>query len=1319
MNRPGSHIAAPPKLVLEPVRASSRFHSFPLAPGRYLIGSGDDCDLIIPVAGVAPQHCLIVVGTNRTIVKALSPLTWIDDGPLSESVLQHGQKLILGPIELRTRRPDVSEWLEVPANLGSESEAPSAAPYEPPRIDELLDHARQQLENAIADELPTTESWSEDLPLTEAVDRHAQSVLNEATEHLKDAELERQALEVGERARAIDYLSSELNVRERALEERERSLQTRESTVATEQQQLDSLRHELTDRDSELQELHASIRRQNEEFLERIAAIQEHEKALELQKSTAVEVEQQLLARHQALTTREEQLLEQQAALNQSQEQYSAREASLAGQQSELEGYRVDLLHREEQIESQLVEFVRQKEEFAQQASQRQDREAEWVAQESELRQRIQTLEDELSAQSNSPEPVTAPVGLIDSQVLDGREEDLKYREESVTRRESVLAQSLASLRTAQEQLREEASEIDSRFADLMRREQALPARLVALKEEVRQAEAQLTQVRLDQAELLRSLQEREQQWEVRTATLTEREAALLQSQKGLELRERELRNLRSELDIREEALAQQYAQLQLDRSTLRAAQSRLQLAEQSLQQREAQITQLASLPTASQTVDPEFETREQAVADLAQECERRMAELTQREEQLVQRESGLQLREAELESIRHQIDTQRADLERDQQTLQALQLEHESQVQQLASTPAGGEESQATLDELTRQLESLVQERETVSRLQADVQQEHLGLKAERDELRKIRQQFDLERDQFQELRQQAQTERDTFLLERQAIITERQALRDRERLVQSTEAETSRHQTEAQQALEELQVIESRLAEERTHLEEEWETLRQERAKLAESEAHLDAQREELSELAQNLSQLQSGLTDTGIDEVPQLADEEIPASSEFSVPVSEEPVDADQIPEATGTLVSDEPDLESELDENPIEDVEPDALAGFASFSTIGQTEDGGIPPEVAEILRKTAGQHSAPQPAAPPPVPKSVTGRLDAMLGLGKSASPDSTQAERRRLEELLARPTDDFVDAATQVVADESELQSEYEGEETEVAELETDESESLMAVSTDEVPSDESEIDTHETVAPASGPSDDIRSRLSEMFGINLGGARKSAPVPPPANEEVEEYTEEPEYDEQYEEEPVAEESEPVAESTESSSDNLDPVAAYMEQLLARTRKGKSEVPPAPVKKAVEPPPVVAPVVPVKVEKIAEPEPEPEPEEVQRATRKLDAAEKEAMRANMDSFRTIANSQARSDVARSELRRLKVNVKVKRVFVGVSAVIFLVLLSTVFWADRHYFLEILAALISTAFLSIDFVRTEKRLRELAAVMPDDDEPPVF
>ena len=843
-----------------------------------------------------------------------------------------------------------------------------------------------------------------------------------------------------------------------------------------------------------------------------------------------------------------------------------------------------------------------------------------------------------------------------------------------------------------------------------MQREQSLPARLASLNEEVLQAETHLAELRQRQAEQLTALQDRELQIEVRLAAITSREEVLLQSQKSQEGRERELRNLRSELDIREEALSQQYAQLQLDRSTLRSAQSRLQLAEQAIQQREVQV---AKAETVLQVEDPTLVAREQAVAEQARELEGLLTDLNTREEQLAQRSTDLEIKESGLQENLRQLQTQQSQLERDRLALEGLRQEYESQHQALLAAPVVTAETQASHEELTRQLQSLVEEREALSQLRAELVQEQQGLRAERDELRKIRQQFDQEREQFLGLKEEAQTERDTFLLERQEIITERQALRDRERQVLAKEAEAARHQAEIQQAREEFGISQTRLEEERVHLNEEWDALRQERAELADTQASLDAQREELSELAQQLAELQAGV-DGLVNEHHEL-ESSPPAANEDPVESDFDGSPAAEATEETEEVVEEQladADADAGEDSTDEPEPEPDALAGFASFSSIGHAEEEGIPPEVAEIIRKTAGQH-APPPPPPVPVaaPKSVTGRLDAMLGMGKPVSAESEQDEKRRLQELLSKSTDDYVDAATHGIPEEAAA-DEYDQYASDVEDPvnETEESEQLVTNDPVEV-----------AKAPVPGPSDDIRSKLSAMFGIDLGG-RKAAPSPvaEPLEEEV--YEEEAAYDEPVDEEVVEEPAEPEstdAETADNSTEHLDPVAAYMEQLLARTRTGKTEAPPAPApKKPVEPAVVVAPpVVPVKVEKIAEPE--PEPEEVQRAPRKLDAAEKEAMRANMDSFRTIANSQARSDVARSELRRLKVTVKVKRVFVGVSAVIGLVLLSTFFWADKNYYLEILAAIIATAFLSVDFVRTEKRLRELAASMPEDDEPAVF
>ena len=103
--------------------------------------------------------------------------------------------------------------------------------------------------------------------------------------------------------------------------------------------------------------------------------------------------------------------------------------------------------------------------------------------------------------------------------------------------------------------------------------------------------------------------------------------------------------------------------------------------------------------------------------------------------------------------------------------------------------------------------------------------------------------------------------------------------------------------------------------------------------------------------------------------------------------------------------------------------------------------------------------------------------------------------------------------------------------------------------------------------------------------------------------------------------------------------------------------------------------------------------------------------------DKQAIRANLDSFRTIANTRARSDVARSELRGLKITEKLKHIFLAISGGIALILISTELWTTRRYRIEMSAALLATAFLGWDYFRTQKRQRELESIAPPELDTP--
>ena len=68
--------------------------AIPLAPGRYVIGSGPESTVRLEVPGVRPRHCLIVAGPSRAVVRAYDARTWLNDRPVTEASLAPGDRLV-------------------------------------------------------------------------------------------------------------------------------------------------------------------------------------------------------------------------------------------------------------------------------------------------------------------------------------------------------------------------------------------------------------------------------------------------------------------------------------------------------------------------------------------------------------------------------------------------------------------------------------------------------------------------------------------------------------------------------------------------------------------------------------------------------------------------------------------------------------------------------------------------------------------------------------------------------------------------------------------------------------------------------------------------------------------------------------------------------------------------------------------------------------------------------------------------------------------------------------------------------------------------
>ncbi len=115
-----------------------------------------------------------------------------------------------------------------------------------------------------------------------------------------------------------------------------------------------------------------------------------------------------------------------------------------------------------------------------------------------------------------------------------------------------------------------------------------------------------------------------------------------------------------------------------------------------------------------------------------------------------------------------------------------------------------------------------------------------------------------------------------------------------------------------------------------------------------------------------------------------------------------------------------------------------------------------------------------------------------------------------------------------------------------------------------------------------------------------------------------------------------------------------------------MSSYLARLLKKTPEQAPAPV------------VAPVVEEPVSDHEEETQAsDERPRPARRLNAEEKELLRANLDSFRNLANQQARAAVANHKSNEMKSDLQITSVIAALCAVIGVVLVSAELWSGSR------------------------------------------
>ncbi|MEM1062537.1 MAG: hypothetical protein AAGJ97_09465, partial [Planctomycetota bacterium] len=176
--------------------------------------------------------------------------------------------------------------------------------------------------------------------------------------------------------------------------------------------------------------------------------------------------------------------------------------------------------------------------------------------------------------------------------------------------------------------------------------------------------------------------------------------------------------------------------------------------------------------------------------------------------------------------------------------------------------------------------------------------------------------------------------------------------------------------------------------------------------------------------------------------------------------------------------------------------------------------------------------------------------------------------------------------------------------------------------------------------------------------------------------------------------------------SEPAVE--EESSDS---VSDYMEKLLARMRNPDD---PAVETPAPKPAPAPAAAAPVAADGVAEEAAEAVPDEPpQRRERK--PIDHEALRAETDSFREMANLSARTAIARHSVTKQRAAVVIKGVMTVAGGGIGLALVTTPLWSDRTFVIYGLAAFAAAGFAAYDLIDSVRGLNEAVTLLDDRSE----
>ncbi|MFV0446768.1 MAG: hypothetical protein ACK5Q5_24615 [Planctomycetaceae bacterium] len=1274
-------------LELRPVLERLGIKPLLIGVGRVVIGSRASGGLTLNVEGLAPEHVEIEFDGNRARLRVVSPLTWLNDGPVREATLRQGDLLTLGPIEFQVGIVDVPapppppapvtvKQPRTPANrsgtnesLPAESRRPAeSAPKATPSPASPTIASKSEVRPSVAPKSPPKPSLSQPKqpasgPPKPDESTPVQPLLDEAVaaQHLR-RDLSRVEQEAAwHRAHLQTHPVVEPHTQDSAPEI---------PSPAADQPTPPAPAHEA----AALAERERQLREQEDAFHRAVAESQQarHRQSAE---QAALHQEQQRLAERQAtLTLREQQLAAEYETLHAEKQALEMDVAKFATEQAESLPLRHEALALRSQLDVEQAELAQREQRLVEQQAEfdsavaaldldrEQTRRASEVAlrEAAQLRQRLERQQAELQNRAQQlateEEQLRKLTGDCDTRELQLEE---KQRQQASTQREreAALNRREAALRGREAAIKAGQDDLDTRRGQLQANEEvALQTReeLESLREEAQRMQA-------DAERQLRDIEANRQRLNKRNAALAERTTQLdteweRQSRERAEF-EQSLAEMRARSDSLDHRDAE-HQQLLIEVAELRRLQLESRNYEkiggdqaqiQALHSAESQTTSAHGQELAEQRQQFEQEraawNEEVAAAEAALAAER--SRLEQWNLELGQRLDSLAEQSAAGEAIPSvqtpelpsaELDDRIAQLQTHEEALSVAVAELEQRRDELTEWEA----------RLQTQSDELSARQEPVASGTADALPTELEHDA--DELRAAIAKLTSERDQFQ--------------TELQSALETQQAIEEEFRWLQAEADRTAAEREELRQGRAELDRQAAELDAVREKLADKEHQSQSQRDQYREQQMELEALRQELAEERRHLTQLraQNDVDQADIDPAPALSKRLTPSD-----------IFADESSEST------ELDQEDHERNDPVRSSANVWFNGTASETHEPMADDTDREDRPAQV---PAGSLSEIFES-----PEEALGPMRHSESLDEDDhSADVVETTRRAAPGMASTPSQ-----TTSAEKGESDA-----GIRSQLA--------MLFGISREQL--DETETRHHDDLEPANSSSLDDEEAQAVARERELAGQLKQA-----ARDIGEQAKSKPSQVSDHDDHPEIEDS----------------VAAYMQRLLAKSALSDSSVvdkvePAAEVRQPAESAASRnTDELPSHLDQDEYGEDQVSDEATTAATqsrggRRLDRQEREEIRANIDSMRQIANLSARSAVARHYASKLDVTRKVKMLLVGTAAGVSVLLLSAELWTRNSYRLPGICAAVVAIIAGLELARTSiqmKRVQQIAGTSADD------